>query len=221
MKFLITGGAGFIGSNFIRYWTVNQPDDEIFNFDKKGRGLGTTMQMVLNQSLNTGMVFVEQKLGKIKLREYLLAFGIKDKTGIDLPNETSGLVSGILTSPREIEYANVAFGQGIALTPVELIRALASLANGGDLVTPHIVKEIKYNNSKSKKISYPTTRAKITKQTSEEITRMLVEVMDKAIKELYQMEFLLKVKKTGEWHVSLNPRKKEEIYRFLGLPKVE
>ena len=43
-------------------------------------------------------------------------------------------------------------------------------------------------------------------------------IMDKAIKELYQMEFLLKVKKTGEWHVSLNPRKKEEIYRFLRLP---
>jgi len=43
-------------------------------------------------------------------------------------------------------------------------------------------------------------------------------VVDKAIQELYQLEFLTKLKKTGEWHVSLNPRKKEEIYRFLGLP---
>ena len=43
-------------------------------------------------------------------------------------------------------------------------------------------------------------------------------VVDKAIKELYQFEFLTRLKKTGEWHVSLNPRKKEEIYRFLGLP---
>ena len=42
--------------------------------------------------------------------------------------------------------------------------------------------------------------------------------MDKAIKELYQMEFLTRLKKTGEWHVSLNPHKKEEIYRFLELP---
>ena len=43
-------------------------------------------------------------------------------------------------------------------------------------------------------------------------------IMDKAIKELYQMEFLTRLKKTGEWHVSLNPHKKEEIYRFLELP---
>ncbi|MFA6353510.1 MAG: penicillin-binding protein 2 [Candidatus Paceibacterota bacterium] len=154
---------------------------QIFNFDKKGRGPGTSMQEVLNQSLNTGMVFVEQHLGKVNLRNYLLAYGIKDKTGIDLPNETSGLVSGILTSPREIEYANAAFGQGIAFTPVELIRALASLSNGGNLVVPHIVKEIKYNNGTSKQMTYSTTLTKISKATSEEITRMLVQAMDKGI----------------------------------------
>ena len=113
----------------------------ISNFDKKGRGSGTSMQEVLNQSLNTGMVFVAQKLGKEKLRNYLLSYGIKDKTGIDLPNETSGLVSSILKSPREIEYVNAAFGQGIALTPMEMVRALASLGNGGNLVTPQIFKK--------------------------------------------------------------------------------
>lgn len=154
---------------------------EIFNFDKKARGPGTTMQDVLNQSLNTGMVFVEKKLGKERLREYLLSYGIKEKTGIDLPNETSGLVSGILKSPREIEYANAAFGQGIALTPIGLTRALASLANGGNLVTPHVVKEIKYTSGLSKKMDYPVAPAKITPETSEEITRMLVGVMDKGI----------------------------------------
>lgn len=154
---------------------------EIFNFDKKGRGPGTSMQEVLNQSLNTGMVFVEQKLGKTRLRDYLLAYGIKNKTGIDLPNETSGLVSN-LNSPREIEYANAAFGQGIALTPIGLTRALASLSNGGNLVTPHVVKEIKYNDGTSKKMTYQTIPTKITKETSGEITRMLVTVMDKAIK---------------------------------------
>ncbi len=176
---------------------------EIFNFDKKGRGI-VNMQEVLSQSLNTGMVFVEQKLGKERLRDYLFSYGIKNKTGIDLPNETSGLVKN-LNSSREIEYANAAFGQGIALTPVELIRALASLSNGGNLVVPHIVKEIKYDNGSSKKISYPITRAKITPQTSEEITRMLVTVMDKAIKGgLAKLDHFSVAVKTGTAQVADN-----------------
>lgn len=175
---------------------------EIFNFDKKGRGPGTSMQEVLNQSLNTGMVFVEQHLGKTKMRDYMLAYGIKDKTGIDLPNETSGLVSN-LNSPREIEYANAAFGQGIAMTPVELIRALASLSNGGNLVTPHLVKSIKYNDGTSHKMEYPTTRAKITEATSDEITSMLVNVMDQSLKGgLAKMEHYSVAVKTGTAQVA-------------------
>lgn len=153
---------------------------EIFNFDKKARGV-VTMQEVLNQSLNTGMVYVYNKLGKEKMRDYMLSYGIKEKTGIDLPNETSGLVSN-LNSPRNIEYANAAFGQGIAMTPVEMIRALASLSNGGNLVTPHIVKTIKYTDGGSKEMEYPTTRTKITEQTSKDITGMLVNVMDQSLK---------------------------------------
>lgn len=194
---------------------------EIFNFDKKGRGPGTSMQEVLNQSLNTGMVFVEQKLGKEKLREYLLSYGIKDKTGIDLPNETSGLVSGILKSPREIEYANAAFGQGIALTPVEMVRALSSLANGGNLVVPHLVKEIKYNNGTSKEITYPLNRAKITKETGEKITGMLVEVMDKAIKGgLGKLDHFSVAVKTGTAQVADNTTggyyKDRHTHSFVG-----
>ena len=154
---------------------------EIFNFDKRGRGPGTTMQTVLNDSLNTGMVLAYQKLGRERMRDYMLSYGIKEKTGIDLPNETSGLVSN-LNSPRDIEYANAAFGQGIALTPVEMIRALASLGNGGVLVTPHLVEKIKYTSGETKEITYPTKRAKISPETSTEITRMLVTVMDKSLK---------------------------------------
>lgn len=154
---------------------------KISNFDKKARGPNTSMQEVLNQSLNTGMVYVMQRLGRENMRDYLLSFGIKDKTGIDLPNETSGLISN-LNSPREIEYANAAFGQGIALTPIQMIRALASLGNGGNLVVPHLVKKIKYSDGTSKELEYPITKTKIKKESAEEITRMLVEVMDKSIK---------------------------------------
>jgi len=157
---------------------------EIFNFDKKGRGPGTSMQEVLSQSLNTGMVFMFRKLGKTRMHDYMLSYGIKDKTGIDLPNESAGLVSGLtsnLKNIREIEYTNAAFGQGIAMTPMSIIRALATLSNGGNLVVPHVVDRIEYENGTKKKMTYPTTRAKITEATSQEITRMMVNVMDKSL----------------------------------------
>jgi len=153
---------------------------QIYNFDKKARGV-VNMQEVLNQSLNTGMVFVYNKLGNQNIRNYLLSYNLGKKTGIDLPNETSGLVSN-LQSPRNLEYANASFGQGIAMTPVEMIRALASLSNGGNLVVPHIVKTLKYDDGTKKDMVYETSRAKISEKTSEEITRMLVTVMDKSLK---------------------------------------
>ena len=159
----------------------------ISNFDKKARGPGTTMQDVLTQSLNTGMVFVYQHLGKQKMYDYMMSYGLKDKTGIDLPNETSGLVSNLtanLNNSRDIEYANAAFGQGIAMTPIETIRALASLSNGGNLVVPHIVSAIKYNDGTEKQMTYPTSRVKISEKTSEEITGMMTTVMDKSFDKL-------------------------------------
>ncbi len=151
----------------------------IYNFDKKGRGTAD-MQKVLTESLNTGMVFVSSKLGRENMRDYMLAYGIGKKTGIDLPNETSGLVSN-LSSPRDIEYANAAFGQGIAFTPIELLRGLSSLVNGGELVVPHLASEIKYDNGLSKNMSYTPSQAKISAKTSEVITQMLVNVMDKGV----------------------------------------
>jgi cell division protein FtsI/penicillin-binding protein 2 len=149
----------------------------INNFDKKGRGL-VTMQDVLNQSLNTGMVFVESKLGHTKFRSYMKSYGIGEKTGIDLPNETSGLIAN-LDSPRNIEYANASFGQGIALTPIEAARAFSVIANGGKLITPYLVKEIKYDNGLAKSIDPVIIKEGIIKKESADtITQMLIHVFE-------------------------------------------
>lgn len=149
------------------------------NFDEKGRGRAS-MQLVLNNSLNTGVVFVMQKLGTEKFRDYFLAFGMGEETGIDLPNETAGLVSN-LHSAREVEYATAAFGQGIALTPIATARALSALANGGTLVTPHLATRVDYTLGISKDIIPQEGVRVISKQASEEITRMLVAVVDEAL----------------------------------------
>jgi cell division protein FtsI/penicillin-binding protein 2 len=111
MASAIDAGAVTPETSYYDSGSITVDKKVISNFDKKGRGQ-VTMQDVLNQSLNTGMVFAESKLGHEKFREYVKAFGLGEKTGIDLPNETSGLMKNLLTSPRDIEYANASFGQG-------------------------------------------------------------------------------------------------------------
>ena len=177
MASAIDAGAVTTETTYFDAGSVVVDKKTINNFDKKGRGT-ISMQGVLDQSLNTGMVFAENKLGHTKFRTYMKSFGIGEKTGIDLPNETSGLISN-LDSPRNIEYANASFGQGIALTPIEAVRAFSIIANGGKLVTPHLVKEIKYDNGLSKTINYPFIKENLLKkETTDTVTRMLIHVFE-------------------------------------------
>lgn len=151
----------------------------IKNFDGRGRGT-VQMQEVLNQSLNTGVSHIVQQMGKKKFREYFLNFKLGSETGIDLPNEAYGLIDN-LNSPRDVEYATASFGQGIAVTPIAAARALATLGNGGYLVTPHLVSKINFQDGTSKDIVYPKGAQVISEKTSEDISSMLVTVVDDAL----------------------------------------
>ncbi|MBM2818171.1 MAG: peptidoglycan glycosyltransferase, cell division protein FtsI (penicillin-binding protein 3) [Parcubacteria group bacterium] len=153
----------------------------ISNHDHKVNGV-INMQTVLNKSVNTGAAYVVSKMGKENFAKYMIDFGLGSETGIDLPNEASGRISN-LKSPRDIEYATASFGQGIAMTPIAAVRALSALANGGVLVIPHIVKKIDYKIGLSKNIFYGDVENKrvIKRETSNEITRMLVKVVDAAL----------------------------------------
>lgn len=152
----------------------------ISNFDGKARGV-VSMQEVLSQSLNTGVAFVAKKMGNENLAKYFKNFGFGNETGIDLPSEAHGLIDN-LDSKLDVEFATASFGQGIALTPIETVRALSVLGNGGYLITPHLVKRIDYEIGISKEpFGQEEPKQVIKKETSEEITRMLVEVVDKAL----------------------------------------
>lgn len=152
---------------------------KICNYDGRARGV-VPMQEILNQSLNLGVSHIVQAMGKGKFRDYFLNYKLGSETGIDLPNEVHGLVDN-LKSPRDVEYATASFGQGIAMTPVEAIRALAVLGNGGYLVTPHIASRIEYEDGTSRNLLYPPGAQVISPETSEEISRMLTIVVDKAL----------------------------------------
>ena len=138
------------------------------------------MQTVLNQSLNTGVSFIVKTMGKDRFREYFKALKFGNETGVDLPNETYGLINN-LNSPRDVEYATASFGQGIALTPIATVRALSALGNGGKLITPHIAKRIEYQDGTYKDITYPEGDQVWSEETSEEISRMLTTVVDEAL----------------------------------------
>ena len=151
----------------------------IHNFDERGRGT-VSMQEVLNQSLNTGVVHIMQEMGKEEFRDYFLDFKLGSETGVDLPNEAFGLIDN-LSSPRDVEYATASFGQGIAMTPIAATRALAALANGGTLITPHVATKIEYSAGHTKDIRYPEGNRVLSQETSEEISRMLSIVVDDAL----------------------------------------
>jgi stage V sporulation protein D (sporulation-specific penicillin-binding protein) len=149
-----------------------------YNFDLKARGV-VNMQEVLSQSLNTGAAFVAGKLGNEKFKEYMYAYGLNEKTGIDLPNEGKSITN--FESKQAIDIATASFGQGPAFTAIQTIRALATLGNGGLLVTPHIVKRVESRIGVARDIKFDDGRRVLKSETSKVITDMLVTVFDKAL----------------------------------------
>lgn len=150
------------------------------NYDGKSRGV-VEMQEVLNQSLNIGVATIVNKMGNQTFADYFRKFGFDRITGIDLPEEVTGNIRN-LNSKNDIEYATASYGQGISLTPIQMARALCALGNGGYLITPHLVKEVKYEIGGTKIIKPGKGEQVLKKSTSEEISRMLTIVVDKALK---------------------------------------
>ncbi len=154
------------------------------NYDLRSHGNRVTMQEVLNNSLNTGAAYAALRMGPKNFRDAFLKFGIDEKTGVDLPNEGDSLVSNLNTL-RELETAQASFGQGIALTPIAMVRSLSALANGGTLITPHLAKEVKYKIGTTKTLAYKPEEERaraISQETSTEISRMLTEVVDRSLR---------------------------------------
>lgn len=128
----------------------------------------TTMTDVIAHSDNTGMVFVGRKLGARKILEYLDKFGIGSLTGIDLEEETY-LPLRKLSDWREIDLATVTFGQGIAVTPIQMLRAVGAIANRGIMVVPKIEKV--ENVGKTVRV--------VSEKTANQVTAMMVNSVEK------------------------------------------
>lgn len=161
---------------------VKVRDRTMYNFDKKGRG-DITLQEALSKSLNTGFVYISRLVGNDALTDYFYKFGMGEKTQIDLPDESAPLTQNL--KKGDVEHATASFGQGIAMTPLGTIRALSVIANGGYLVSPHVVDKIKYSigTEKKTKLADVTDPSKQILKTStvDEIRRMLVYNVDHSL----------------------------------------
>lgn len=120
--------------------SIKIADRVIHNWDGEGMGLVPFYQ-IIKFSINTGMVQLGMKLGAERMIDYSKKFGFGKPTGIDLPGEESGILYEA-KNMYEPDVATMAIGQGIAVTPLQMLRAICAIANGGELLEPYIVKKV-------------------------------------------------------------------------------
>src|SRR5258708_1206268 len=113
--------------------TLTMNGKTIGNYDLKTHGAygWATMSNVIEHSINTGAVFAEQKTGRDIFTKYITNFGFSAKTGVDIPGELAGNIKNLNFKSRDIAFATASYGQGVAVTPLELISAMAAIAKIG------------------------------------------------------------------------------------------
>ncbi len=148
----------------------------IKNFNEKNFGV-VTMSQVLEKSINTGAMFVENQIGDDNFLNYVINTGFGQRTGIDLPGEVNGNIAN-LYSGRHINYMTAAFGQGIAVTPLQLINAYSAIANGGKLMKPYVVEKIIKEGGEEVVTKPEIISIPFSEKTSAKLKTMLVGVVD-------------------------------------------
>ena len=149
-----------IGKYFIKTW----------NNEYKENG---TPESIIVHSDNVGMVWTQQRLGGEKMLEYIKKFGFGSKTGVDLQEE---ITPSLRTKWGDIDYATSSFGQGIAVTSIQMVSAVAALANGGVLMEPHLVQSVIGDTEVPVP---PKSRGEVvSKETADRITALMIQAVE-------------------------------------------
>jgi len=172
-----------------------------------------TMGEVLERSDNVGMVFVGFKLGKDKFVEYIKKFGIGELTGIDLQEETT---PSLRRRWGDIDLATGTFGQGLAVTGMQMLRAVAAIANDGRLMEPHIVSQIL--GDKTIDIKPHEIKKVISKETADTVTDMMVNAANHGDAQWTALKGYNIAGKTGTSQIAIKGHYDEEktIASFVG-----
>lgn len=159
------GGGREVAGRYIKCWR-----------SPRSHGSETFVQGVQN-SCNPVFMDVAARLGSDKFYEYMLKFGFDKKTGIDLPGEAVGIMHK-KENIGPVELATMSFGQSFQITPMQLLRAISSVINGGRLITPHFGTELRDREGNTLKIiDYGEAPTSISKQTSDRMRPILESVV--------------------------------------------
>lgn len=154
-----------------------QVDDRVLrNSSRMGNGI-QTMTQVLEKSLNTGTVFAMRQMGPDTLKEYIRRFNFGQPTGIELDTESKGNLAS-LDQRGEIFAATASFGQGITVTPIQMVAAVNAIANGGTYVRPHIIAELRSADGTVTPYAPPAGKQVISRKTATLLSGMLASVVE-------------------------------------------
>lgn len=198
--------------------SIGEYNIKTWNDQYEGR---ITLTRVLEKSSNVGMVYVGEKLGNKKLLEYIKNYGFGDLTGIDLQGE----VPGYLRPTNEwhaIDYATATFGQGLVVSPIQMVRAFASLINGGNLLTPHVVQKL-ISPQREQTVEPRITRTMIKKEVSDQIKKMLVSTIENGETKFLKPKGYAVGGKTGTAQIALKGHydSSKTIASFIGFSPIE
>ena len=205
-QFCCTGGIEVAGVR-IKCWRYYRP-----------HGSESLRQGLMN-SCNPVFIGLGQKLGVHTYYSYLQKFGLLEKTGIDLPGE-GGSIFLKEEKAGPVELATISFGQRFEITPIQLVTAVSSIANGGNLVQPRVVKQIVDSRTGEKKdIDVKVKSQSISKETSEKVLSMMESVVSEGTGKNAKVAGYRIGGKTGTSEDGVNTNK--YVTSFLGVAPIE
>jgi len=199
----ICAGPLKIGKYYVKTWNNEYHAD-------------STMIDVIVRSDNVGMAFVGSKLGANKMYEYLNKFGIGELTGIDLQGEATPKLRD-KDKWGDIDVATASFGQGVAVTPIQIIRAVSTIANKGVIVTPHVVDKLS-GEGWEEEIKVNGAERIISEKAATQFTAMMVEAAKKGEAKWTHERGFKVAGKTGTAQIPIEGHYDEEktIASFVG-----
>lgn len=187
----------------------------IHNASEKCYGNGVTMTQVLENSINTGMIWVEEKIERKTLKEYIEKFGFGEKIGLPLDMEMPGNILS-LDNKAAIYAAQASFGQGLTVTPLQLAQAYSVFANQGKMYQPQLVKEIRYADGRREKIEPKLIGQVISPRAAKMISAMLTSVVEKTYWRTVKLDKYYVAGKTGTAQVPGPGGYKDETNHTFG-----